>query len=98
MTFPGTDGNANGFSLKRDKPKLENGIESAQAGLLFAPNNVTNGFIQAVYPAFRVESGDRFQATIGCEYGSTTCYVAYRLDYQIGSNAVQDLLDLPRKI
>ncbi len=89
LTFPGTDGNANGFSLKRDRPKLENGIESAQAGLLFAPNNVTNGYIQASYPAFRVQSGDRFQATIGCEYGSTTCYVAYRLDYQIGSNAVR---------
>ncbi len=89
LTFPGSDGNANGFAFKSDKPKLENGIESAQAGLLFAPNNVNNGYIQAIYPAFRVQSGDRFQATIGCEYGSTNCYVAYRLDYQIGSNAVK---------
>ena len=89
LTFPGTDGSANGFSLKLDKPKFENGIESAQAGLLFAPNNVNNGYVQAVYPAFKVQSGDRFQATIGCEYGSTTCYMAYRLDYQIGSGAVK---------
>jgi len=89
LSFPGTDGNASGFAFKSDKPKLENGIESAQAGLLFAPNNVTNGYIQASYPVFRVQSGDRFQATIGCEYGSTNCYVAYRLDYQIGSNAVK---------
>ena len=89
LTFPGSDGNASGFGLKKDKPKLENGIESAQAGLLFAPNNVSNGYVQAAYPAFRVQSGDRFQATIGCEYGSTTCYVAYRLDYQIGSGSVK---------
>jgi hypothetical protein len=89
LTFPGSDGNASGYGLKKDKPKLENGIESAQAGLLFAPNNITNGYIQASYPAFRVQSGDRFQATIGCEYGSTDCYVAYRLDYQIGTNAVK---------
>jgi hypothetical protein len=89
LTFPGTDGNASGFGVKKDKPKLENGIESAQAGLLFAPNNVTNGYVQASYPAFRVQSGDRFQSTIGCEYNSTSCYVAYRLDYQIGSNAVK---------
>ena len=89
LTFPGTDGSANGFALKKDKPKFENGIESAQAGLLFAPNNVNNGYIQAIYPAFKVQSGDRFQATIGCEYGATTCYVAYRLDYQIGSGAVK---------
>lgn len=89
LTFPGTDGNANGFSFKLDKPKFENGIESAQAGLLFAPNNVNNGYVQASYPAFRVQSGDRFQATIGCEFGATNCYVAYRLDYQIGSGAVK---------
>jgi hypothetical protein len=89
LTFPGTEGNANGFALKQDKPKLENGIESAQAGLLFAPNNVTNGYVQAIYPAFNVQSTDRFQATIGCEYGATSCYVAYRLDYQIGTGAVR---------
>ena len=89
LAFPGTDGSANGFSLRKDNPVLENGIASAQAGLLFAPNNITNGYIQAVYPAFYVQSGDRFQTTIGCEYGSTTCYVAYRLDYQIGSGSVK---------
>jgi len=88
-TFPGTDGSANGFALKLDKPKFENGIESAQAGLLFAPNNVNNGYIQASYPAFKVQNGDRFQATIGCEFGATNCYVAYRLDYQIGTGAVK---------
>jgi len=88
LGFPGTDGSANGFALKKDVPKFENGMDSAQAGLLFAPNNVTNGYIQAIYPAFRVQSGDRFQSTIGCEYGATSCYVAYRLDYQIGSGPV----------
>jgi len=89
LSFPGTDGSAAGFALLKDKPRFESGIESAQPGLLFAPNNVTNGFIQAIYPAFRVQSGDRFQATIGCEYGATTCYVAYRLDYQVDGGAVR---------
>lgn len=85
LSFPGTDGDAKGFALKKDKPKFESGVESAQAGLLFAPQNITNGFIQAVYPSFKVESGDRFQTTVGCEFGATSCYVAYRLDYQVGS-------------
>lgn len=89
LTFPGTDGNASGFAIKLDKPKLESGIESAQAGLLLAPNNVNNGFVQGVYPAFTVQNGDRFQATIGCEAAATTCYIAYRLDYQIGNDAVK---------
>ena len=35
LTFPGTDGNANGFALSQTAPKLESGVTSAQAGLLF---------------------------------------------------------------
>ncbi len=88
LAFPGTDGSANGFAFQQANPKFESGLTSAQAGLLFSPNNVTNGYIQAIYPAFRVNSGDRFQATIGCEYGATTCYAEYRLMYQVGSGAV----------
>jgi hypothetical protein len=82
LTFPGTDGDAKGFALKKDAPKFESGVTTTTAGLLFAPQNITNGFIQARYPAFKVQSGDRFQATIGCESGATSCYVAYRLDYE----------------
>lgn len=89
LSFPGTDGSANGFGLKLDNPKLENNVTSANAGLLLVPNNVSNGYVQAIYPAFKVQKGDRFQATIGCEYGATTCYVTYRLDYQIGTGAVK---------
>lgn len=89
LAFPGTDGDAKGFALKKDTPKFESGVESAKAGLLFAPQNQYNGYIQAAYPAFKVQTGDRFQATIGCEYGSTSCYVAYRLDYQIGNGPVR---------
>jgi hypothetical protein len=89
LTFPGTDGNASGFVLKQDKPNTESGVQSAQAGLLFAPPNVTNSYMQGMYPAFSVKSGDRFQATIGCEYGATNCYVAYNLNYQVGSGPVK---------
>lgn len=89
LGFPGADGDASGFALKKDKPKFESGVELGNPGLLVAPQNVYNGYIQGAYPAFRVEKGDRFQATIGCEYGATTCYVEYRLNYQIGSGAVK---------
>ena len=89
LPCPGTDGDAKGFVLKQANPKLENGVADTNPGLLVAPQAVNNGYIQAVYPAFKVQSGDRFQATVSCEYNSTACYVAYRLDYQIGSGAVQ---------
>lgn len=89
LTFPGTDGSASGFALTQSAPKYESGVTFPQAGMLFAPNNVNNGYIQAVYPAFRVQNGDRFQTTVGCEINATSCYVAYRLDYQIGGGPVR---------
>lgn len=89
LTFPGTDGSASGFALTQSAPKFESGVTFPQAGLLFVPNNVNNGYIQAEYPAFRVQNGDRFQTTVGCEAGATACYVAYRLDYRIGTGAVR---------
>jgi hypothetical protein len=89
LSFPGTNGDSKGFGLKLDNPKFESGVVSNKPGLLMAPHNIYNGYIQAIYPAFRVQTGDRFQATVGCEYGATSCYVAYRLDYQIGNGPVR---------
>jgi hypothetical protein len=89
LPFPGTDGDARGFGLTLSKPKFESSVEQATPGLLMSPQNIYNGYIQARYPAFRVQTGDRFQATVGCEFNATSCYVAYRLDYQIGSGPVR---------
>ena len=83
LSFPGTEGDAKGFALKKDPLKFESGVVATKPSLLFGPHNITNGFIQARYPAFKVQSGDRFQTTIGCEYNATSCYVLYRLDYEV---------------
>jgi hypothetical protein len=83
LTFPGTDGDAKGFALKLDKPNYESGAVDTLPGLLFSPQQITNGFIQAKYPDFTVQSGDRFHTTVGCQAGATSCYVAYRLDYEV---------------
>jgi len=85
LSFPGAEGDAKGFALKLDKPNFESGVVASQPGLLFSPQQITNGFIQAEYPDFTVQSGDRFRTTVGCQAGATSCYVAYRLDYKIGS-------------
>ena len=86
---PGAQDDVNGYVLKQDNPTPENGVPSTVPGLLVAPQNIQNGYIQGVYPAFTVKTGDRFQATIGCQLGKPNCYVTYRLDYQIGSNPIQ---------
>lgn len=84
LSFPGTDGDVKGFALKLDRPNFESGVNATQPGLLFSPQQITNGFIQARFPDFTVQNGDRFQATVGCQAGATSCYVAYRLDYEVG--------------
>jgi hypothetical protein len=85
LTFPGPDGDVKGFALRQEQPKFESGVTSSQQGLLVSPQQITNGYIQAVYPEFTVQNGDRFQTTVGCELNATSCYVAYRLDYQVGN-------------
>jgi hypothetical protein len=89
LGFPVADGDARGFAFKQDNPKFESGFQLGKPGLLVAPQNLYNGYIQARYPAVRVQTGDRFQATVGCEFNATSCYVAYRLDYQIGNGPIR---------
>ncbi|HLO32867.1 MAG TPA: NBR1-Ig-like domain-containing protein [Anaerolineales bacterium] len=85
LSFPGSNTDPKGFALKLDNPSFESGVIASQPGLLFSPQQITNGYIQAVYPDFAVQRGDRFQTTVGCQIKATSCYVAYRLDYQVGS-------------
>lgn len=91
LPCPGVEGDPKGFVLLLSNPRLESGVIDTRPSLLTFPQNVQNGYIQGIYPAFRVQSGDRFRATIGCEYGATSCYLAYRLDYQIGSEPIHTL-------
>jgi hypothetical protein len=88
LPCPGMDGDAKGFVLKLDNPILENGVVNTRPGLLTAPQNINNGYIQGIYPPFKVQNGDRFRSIIGCEVGATSCYVVFRLEYQIGSGSI----------
>lgn len=97
LPCPGTDGSANGFVLKLDTPVLENGVTDSSPGLLTNPQNVTDGYIQGIYPDFNVQAGDRFQSIVNCQYGSTACYVTFRLDYQIGSGPIYNLWSFNEK-
>lgn len=86
LPYPGIDGNSNGFAFKVENPRLETGAVDTRPGLLMSPQNIQNAYIQGSYPPIHVQSGDRFQSMIGCEGGAPNCYVAFRLDYQVGSD------------
>jgi hypothetical protein len=58
--------------------------------LLTFPQNVNNGYIQGIYPAYKVKAGDKFRTIVNCENGATSCYVVFRLEYSaVGSSTIQ---------
>jgi hypothetical protein len=91
LPCPGIDGNANGFVFRVENPKLETGATDTRPALLTVPQNIQNGYIQGFYPPFHVQNGDRFRSALTCEFGATSCYVAFRLDYQVGSDPIKTL-------
>lgn len=90
LPCPGKDGDPNGFILKLTDPKLEDGTAYTGPGLLTFPENTFNGYVRGVYPSFKVQKGDRFQAIVNCESNATSCWVLFRLDYQVGPGLIRD--------
>ncbi len=97
LACPGVDGNPLGYVIKSTSPQLENGTIDTSPGLFVGPQNVTDGYIAGMYPAFLVQTGDRFKATVSCAYGVTSCYVNFRLEYQIGAGPIQTLWSFKEK-
>jgi len=90
LPCPGTEGDDRGFVIVRNSPNLENGRSLGNA-LLTYPERGNDGLISGKYPNFRVESGDRFQAYIGCLERANDCDMIYRLQYQIGNGDVRTI-------
>jgi hypothetical protein len=91
LPCPGTDGDPKGFVLRVTNPTLENGAGYSGLGLITFPQNIYNGYIQGSYPSYTVQAGDRFRSIVNCSYNDPSCYVVFRLDYQIGSNPTQTI-------
>ena len=91
LPCPGVDGDNDGYVVRLDAAKLENGNPSGSAGILTFPRDADNGFIQGVFPPFKIQDGDRFRSIVNCRPNSAGCNVVFRLDYQIGNGAVRNL-------
>jgi hypothetical protein len=90
LPCPGTDGDDKGFVRALNSPKLEDGKTQGN-GLLTHPERENNGLISGKYPAFKIQSGDRFRAQIGCLHEANDCDMTFRLQYQIGNGSVKTL-------
>ncbi|MGE5251538.1 MAG: NBR1-Ig-like domain-containing protein, partial [Bacteroidota bacterium] len=86
LPFPGTSGDYRGYAQRLDSLTMEDGAFTTRPSLLTVPQSRYDGYIQAIYPEFTVQQGDRFQAAVGCEYGSS-CYVRYQLNYVTASGS-----------
>jgi len=90
LPCPGVNRDPKGFVLRQNSAKLEDGTTVFNPRLVTVPQNADNGYIRAVYPSFKIQSGDRFQAIVNCEGGATSCGVLLRVDYQLSDGIVHD--------
>jgi hypothetical protein len=90
LPCPGKDKDPNGFVLQQNRARLEDGTTVFNPSLVTVPQNDENGYIRAVYPSFRIQNGDRFQAIVSCERGATACGVLLRVDYQLADGIVRE--------
>jgi len=90
LPCPGSEGDDSGFVRVLDSPQIEDGTSQGR-GLLTYPENERDGFISGKFEAVRIQSGDRFQALIGCQYKANDCDMTFRLQYQIGNGSVRTL-------
>lgn len=89
LACPGSTGDAKGFVVRLDAPKLETGQTEDEAALWTSPQQVDNGEIRATFPAIDIANGARFRAIIGCLDGAPSCDVRFLLNYKVegGSEA-----------
>ena len=81
LTFPGVTGDSRGFANFVDQPHLEDGTFDTSKGLLMAPQNRTDGYIQMTSPNILISQGDKLETLVSCEYDAKSCYVTFRIDY-----------------
>jgi hypothetical protein len=87
LPCPGLSGDNRGYVMLLENPRLETGAIESSPVLLTHPNNAPTGAIVGRYPAVQIQSGYRFQATLGCVSGMNNCSVIYQLNYSIGGGA-----------
>ncbi|MCL4559557.1 MAG: NBR1-Ig-like domain-containing protein [Chloroflexi bacterium] len=91
LACPGTAGDSQGFAVKVDNPRMEDGSVEDETVLWTNPQAVNNGEISGKFPAMAVTSGSHFMSVIGCQYSATNCNVKFLLNYIADGGSVQTL-------
>lgn len=91
LPCPGSEGDAKGYVLNLDNPRMENGDKPGDPGLLTVPKDAYNGLIWGTYPAIKIKNGDHFRTLINCQYKAYSCNVAFQVQYQVDNGNVKTL-------
>jgi hypothetical protein len=91
LACPGAKTDANGFVVKVDSPKLQDGNTISGVGLLTHPQWIDGGSIAGSFPLLTVENGMKFRTTLGCGFGGGECNVRFFLRYRIDGGSLQTL-------
>lgn len=91
LTCPGDPNSRNGSVELLDRPELENGRREDESTLWTRPEATRDGWIQGVYPQYKVREGDHFFAEVGCLADNKDCEVVFSLDYQSSGGSVKNL-------
>jgi hypothetical protein len=84
LPCPGSDGDSEGFIIRKDNPTMSDGTVLSGIALETHPEWTNGGVITGRFPDFAIENGDHFKATIGCLQGGTACDVEFQLNYREG--------------
>lgn len=91
LTCPSPTDSASGSVAFLDRPKLEDGRTENEPTLWTRPQTTRGGWIQGVYPPYKVKENDHFLAEIGCLYGNEGCGVTFSLDYILSDGRIRNL-------
>ena len=105
LSCPGGTSDSNGFVVRDDNPKLQDGDKYNGSALFTHPAWTDDGVIRGDYPAIQIHDDYHFRAILGCGYGGNACDVRFALSYKAGADPwvelgswLVDYSDDPREI
>lgn len=72
-----------GYARRANGEALETGLKLTASSLVVHPQWSDGGEVRGRYPDIVIETGDRFQATVGCLEGMQNCDVTFELRYRV---------------
>lgn len=91
LKCPSSTSDAAGSIAFLDRPELETGRTEDEPALWARPQTNRGGWIEGLYPAYKVKEGEHFVADVGCLAGNQNCAVTFTLDYVLSNGRVRNL-------